>query len=223
MRRTHFQTRILAAASLFAIAAALGVTERATAQSVAATRQHSGDVTVAADRPTAILGIDDLVFTVTREVAAPHELHVPVTMSPGIVPSDLLSHTVTIDANETSAKLTVGAFGRILGAETGDVIATVGDGESHGVGNPSSASVRVFLGRGLVTIGFNAPSIAVSESVGGTTNEIRLIARTQPNTPAPFDKIQLSVITEAGTARRIEDYQGGLLPDVQLPRRQLGT
>ena len=170
--------------------------------------RHSGTVTITADHPTALLAIDDLVFTVTREVPANNRLQVPVEVSSGIVDPDLLSHTVTIPANQASAKLTISTATRALGARTGEVTATVGDGEFHDVGNPSSASVQVYIGSGLVTLRFNASSLPVSESVGWSTDEVQVIARTRAGVPPPFKNLSLSVITEQSTAQREIDYRG---------------
>ena len=187
--------------------AMMGVPAGAQAQDGSGVR-HSGAVTITADRPTALLAIDDLVFTVTREVATGNQLQVPVEVSRGIVDPDLLSHTVTIPAHQTSAKLTISTATRALGASTGEVTATVGDGDSHDVGQPSSASVQVHIGSGLVTLRFNASSLPVSESVGWSTDEVQVIARTGPGIPPPFKNLSFSVITEEGTAKREVDYRG---------------
>lgn len=169
---------------------------------------HSGAVTITADRPTALLAIDDLVFTVTRENATANRLQVPVKISPGIVDPDLLRHTVIIPARHTSAKLTISTATRAFGATTGEVIATVGDGEFHDVGDPSSAFVQVYIGRELVTLRFNASTLPVSESVGWSRDEVRVMARTSPGVPPPFKNLSFSVITVEGTAKREVDYRG---------------
>ena len=193
--------------AIIAIAVAIvGVPTSARAQDGDA--RHSGAVTITADRATALLAIDDLVFTVTREVATTNQLRVPVEVSPGIVAPDLLSHTVTIAANQTSAKLTISTATRALGAKTGEVTATVGDGEFHDIGDPSSASVQVYIGSGLVTLRFKASSLPVSESVGWSTDEVQVIARTSPGVPAPYKNLSVAVITEQGTARGDVDYRG---------------
>ncbi len=193
--------------AIIAIAVAIvGVPTSARAQDGDA--RHSGAVTITADRATALLAIDDLVFTVTREVATTNQLRVPVEVSPGIVASDLLSHTVTIAADQTSAKLTISTATRALGAKTGEVTATVGDGEFHDIGDPSSASVQVYIGSGLVTLRFKASSLPVSESVGWSTDEVQVIARTSRGVPAPYKSLSVAVITEQGTARGDVDYRG---------------
>ena len=69
---------------------------------------HSGEVTIEARHPTALQGIDGLLFTVTRSVAADYDLEVPVTLSSGIIDPSFLSQRVTIAANQTSANLRVG-------------------------------------------------------------------------------------------------------------------
>ena len=184
---------------------------------------HSGaqdlgplDVTIAAAHPTALQGIDNLVFTVTRSSATEEELEVPVTLSPGIIAADRLSHTVTIPANETSAELTVRTWTLDPAAATGDVTATVGVGESHDVGDPSSATVRVYVGTKLVTVRFNAESYLLAEGGGAATGEIVLLARTEPGVPAPTGTFQIAVTTQAGTASSPDDY-GALSSMLSFP------
>ena len=184
---------------------------------------HSGtqelrppDVTIEAVYPTALQGIDDLVFTVTRSSASEEELEVPVTLSPGIVAADRLSHTVTIPANETSAELTVRTETLDPAATTGDVTATVGDGESHDVGDPSSVTVRVYVGTKLVTVRFNAVSYMLAEGGGGSSGRLVLLARTEPGVPAPTGTFQIAVTTQAGTASSPDDY-GALSSMLSFP------
>ena len=130
---------------------------------------YSGAVAIDAVYSTALQGIDDLVFTVTRAVSLDSDLDLPVTLSSGIIDSDRLSHTVTIGANETSAELRVHTRTLDPAAATGDVIATVDDGEQYDVPDPPTASVRVYVGRPLVTVRLNAVSYTVDEDGQGVT------------------------------------------------------
>ena len=107
-------------------ATAFGVARDAEAQGSDPPPEHSGAVTVAAQHPTALEVIDDLVFTVTRAVAADYDLVVPVALSSGIIDSARLSHTVTIPADNNSAVLRVHTGSLDPAAVTGDVTATVG-------------------------------------------------------------------------------------------------
>ena len=167
---------------------------------------HSGDVTIAAIHPTALQGIDRLGFVVTRSVAADYDLDVPVTLSSGIVETDRLSHTVTIAANEASANLRVSTRAVEFRARTGDVTATVGNGDNHDVGDPSTAPVRLHIGETLVTVRFSAASYDVPESAGTTTNEVLLIARTEPGIPAPYDAIELGMWAQARGTADTQDF-----------------
>ena len=75
---------VLAAAMALAVAGvALGLPGAAQAQEMETPPEHSGAVTIVAQHPTALQGIDDLVFTVTRTVAADNPLTVPVTLASG--------------------------------------------------------------------------------------------------------------------------------------------
>ena len=156
------------------------------------------------------------MFTVTRSSATEQELEVPVTLSPRIIAADRLSHTVTIPANETSAELTVRTRTLDPAAATGDVTATVGDGESHDVGDPSSATVRVSVGTKLVTVRLNAVSYVLAEAGGAATGRIVLLARTEPGVPAPTGTFDVSVSSQAGTASSPDDY-GALSSMLSFP------
>ena len=168
---------------------------------------HSGAVAITAEHPTALQGIDDLVFTVTRAVDLDSDLDVPVTLSSGIIDADRLSHTVAIGANETSAELRVHTRTLDPAAATGDVIATVDDGEQYDVPDPPTASVRVYVGDPLVTVRLNAASYMVAEGGGSAAEEIALLARTEPNIPAPTGTFVVAVSTRFGTATSPDDYE----------------
>ena len=167
---------------------------------------HSGAVSIDAVHPTALQGIDDLVFTVTRAISLDSDLDVPVTLSSGIIDTDRLSHTVTIGANETSAELRVHTSTLDPAAATGDVIATVDDGEQNDVPDPPTASVRVYVGDPLVTVRLDAASYTVGEDVGTTGELIRLVARTEPDIPAPIGSFGAALSTRGGTAASPSDY-----------------
>ena len=200
-RSPRFLGTVAAAVMALAVAAtAFGVARNAEAQGSDPPPEHSGAVTIEAQHPTALEAIDDLVFTVTRAVAADYDLVVPVTLSSGIIDSARLSHTVTIPADNNSAVLRVRTGSLDPAAVTGDVIATVGDGDLHDVGDPASASVGVHVGETLVTVRFSAESYTLAESIGTTTDEIILVAETVPGVPAPAGSVGVLVSTEGGTA-----------------------
>ena len=169
---------------------------------------HSGDVTIAARHTTALGGIDDVAFTVTRQVAADYDLDVPVTLSAGIIVADELSPTVTIYAGSASAELIVGTQSLDPEAATGDATATVGGGLMHDAGDPSAASVRVYVGEPLLTVRFDRGRYILDESVGRTTDRIGVIARTEPNVPPPIASLALSLSASPGTAEFLDDYRG---------------
>ena len=182
---------------------------------------HSGDATIAAEYATALGGIDEIVFTVTRQVAADYDLDVPVTLSAGIIPADELAHTVTIDAGSVSTDLIVSTSSLDPDAVTGDVTATVGDGLLHDVGDPATATVRVHLGESMVTVRLDLGSYTLGEGVGRTTDEIGLIARTEPNIPPPIVSVAMSLSAIPGTAEAGEDYQGPVAV-IGLPEAESG-
>ena len=161
---------------------------------------HSGAVTITAEHPTALQGIDELVFTITRAINLDSDLDVPVTLSSGIIDEGRLSHTVTFGANETSAELSVHTRTLDPDAVTGDVIATVDDGEPFDVPDLPTASVRVYVGDPLVTVRLNAASYMLPEGGGSTDEELALLARIEPNIPAPTGTFYVALSTRTGTA-----------------------
>ena len=183
---------------------------------------HSGAVTIEAQHPTALQGIDDIVFTVTRAINQDSELEVPVTLSAGIIDADRLSHTVTIGANETSAELRVHTRTLDPAAATGDVTATADDGEQYDVPDPPTASVRVYAGTKLVTVRFNTVSYVLNEGEGAATGEIVLLAKTEPSVPAPTGTFHVSVSARAGTAASPADY-GALSAEITFPGSSSGA
>ena len=168
---------------------------------------HSGEVTITAGHATALAGIDDLAFTVTRQVAADYDLDVPVTLSAGIIPASELARTVTIGAGSVSTDLIVSTNSLDPDAVTGDVTATVGDGLLHDAGDPATATVRVHLGESMLTVRLDRSAYSLDEGAG-TTDEVGLVARTAPNVPPPTAGVAMSVSAIAGTAEAGVDYRG---------------
>lgn len=99
-------------------------------------------------------------------------------------------HTRTLDPN----------------AATGDVTATIGDGEGYDVGDPSSATARVHVGETLVTVRLDAVSYTLDEGVGTTTDQIKLIVQTAPGVPIPIRRFPVSVRSGRDTAMSPNDY-----------------
>ena len=163
-------------------------------------------MSISAKHPTALQGIDDLVFTVTRAVDIDSDLEVPVTLSSGIIDADRLSQTVTIGANEISAELSIHTRTLDPAAVTGDVTATVDDGELYDVPDSPTASVRVYVGETLVTVRLNAASYTLDEGIGTTTDEITLIATTGSGVPAPNRTVHASISSRSGDSAPPDDY-----------------
>ena len=165
-----------------------------------------GDVTIAAKHPTALQGIDDIVFTLTLEAPADYDRVVLVRLSPGIIEAGELMQFVAIPANQTSAELVLSTANLDPAAVTGDVTATVVADEFHDVLEPSSASVRVYVGDTLLTVRLSSKDYELDESVGDTAGEVGVIARTAPNVPAPVTRVRLAVDDQEDTAVSPDDY-----------------
>ena len=159
--------------------------------------------------PTAIAGVEDVLFDVTVGSAPEADSVVPVTVSAGILSETEQVVPVVIVAGTTTTRLPLSTQDLIQGATTGDVTATIGDGDSNDntVGDPSTATVRVYVGGPAVAakVGFSAPAYTLDESAGTTTDQIRLTVRTDPGTPVPRD-LTVPVWTRGGTATSGDDY-----------------
>ncbi len=166
--------------------AALAIAASSLSAAPAAQAQELGpdDVIIEAVYPTAIAGLEDLVFDVTAGSAREEDLAVLVTLSSGILSALETTVPVLILAGSTTTRLAVSTRILMDGATTGDVTATVGDGDDHDVGEPSTATVRLHVGGVVaVKVGFSAPVYRLDESVGTTTDQVRLTATTNPGTP----------------------------------------
>ena len=188
-------------------AAAIAAASLAVAPGAQAQALGPHDVIIEAVYPTAIAGLEDLVFDVTVGSAPEEDLVVPVTLSPGILSAIEQRLIVLILEGFTTTRLAVSTRILMDGATTGDVTATVGDGEGHAVGEPSTATVRLHVGGGVVAakVGFSAPVYRLDESVGTTTDQIRLTVRTNPGSPAPRS-LTVPVWTRGDTATSVDDY-----------------
>ena len=167
---------------------------------------YSGDVTIVAKHPTALAGIDALEFVVARASATTRDRPVRVKLSSGILAEREIRQTVVIPAYETTAVLTVRTDYLDPGSATGDVTAVVRDGPYHDVGEPGSASVRLYVADRLVTVRMNANSYLLAEGHGSAEEEIKLLARTEPNVPAPNGTLWISMSSRAATATSPQDY-----------------
>ena len=100
------RTLIVSVAVLAMAAASLAVAPSAQATEIER-RHHGEEVRIEARYPSALQGIDPLVFDVTRSEASVDDLDVRVTVSSGIVSARKLSYTVTIPPGEAEAVLSV--------------------------------------------------------------------------------------------------------------------
>ena len=200
-------TAVLAAAMALAVAAtALGPLGAAQAQDVETPPEHSGAVTIVAQHPTALQGIDDLVFTVTRAVAADNALTVQVTLASDDAQSGGATLSVTIPAGKRTGSLAHGTAGWQAETAVIDVTATVDGGSLYDVGDPSTATVRLYLGDGLVTVRLNAGSYTLAESVGTDHAAYSVTVKTKPGVPAPNTAITVAIDSQDGTATSADDY-----------------
>ena len=162
---------------------------------------QSGDsptVTIAAERSEYGLGIDVVSFTLTRGGSVESALTVPVTLTQddGYLAASELDRSVTFEANASSAKLEIPPSEFLATAtQTGNLTASVVEGERFDVGTPSSATVRMLVADPAMTVRIKESSYRFAEGQTGTN--VGVLARTAAGLPRPNGTFVVSVSTGA--------------------------
>ncbi len=174
------------------------------------------EVSIAANRVSAVHGADGVAFTLTRDGPTGEPLTVSATVSQArsFLATASLALTVTIPAGSASATFgyTAADFqGFAQGAlvEGGALTATLVDGADYDTGT-ASASVDIVVG---ATFRLEKDAYAVAEDVGTATFQV--IARTGAGAGVPTGDLAVAVGTAAGTATSPEDY-AALAADVSF-------
>ncbi len=166
-------------------------------------------LTIAAGSSTYGMGIDDVVFTVTRNGTAEGDISVSVTLTQDQNFVSSVSRTsFTIPANEASRDVKiVRSFFDGDATQSGDLTATIEAGDGYTVGLPGSATVRMVVADPAVTV---RPEIAAYRFVeGGAAATIAFVARTAPGVPRPGGTFPMLVYLDptSGTATVGDDYE----------------
>ena len=164
-------------------------------------------VTIAANQDVIGGGLEDLVFTLTREGATAAELEVMVTIDQAqtwLTPSDL-SHTVTFPTGSPTATLALTANRFSFDpATSGDLTATVSGTRTE---FRSKRVEIVSTSEPPITISYDKPEYTFAETDHADDVVIYAVATLHPAYPrAPSRSFLLSFSTRADTATSPTDY-----------------
>ena len=155
-------------------------------------------LTIAAGSDTYGYQIDNVVFTVTRTGPAEEEIggSVTITQEDTYLPAASLSWTFTIPANETTASHTLSRSDFSGGAtQTGDLTATLDDGNDYEVGTPGAATVSMVVADSAITVRPEYAAYSFDEDDDAAS--VTFIARTAPSLPRPSTGFAVTVSAKA--------------------------
>ena len=169
------------------------------------------EVTIEADKTSAVLKGDDLTYTVTRTGSTTDDLPVTLalTQTGDFLAAADLARTVTIAAGQSTQTFTVAAtsfqdFAPGATAEGGTLTAAVQAGTGYVLGTPDSVDVTIIV---ALTVGFEMASYSVAEEAGPLA--VKLVARTGAGALAPDADFFISFSTaelDPLEARIVHDY-----------------
>ena len=169
------------------------------------------EVTIAADKTSAVLKGDDITYTVTRTGSTTDDLPVTVvlTQTGDFLAAADLARTVTIAAGQSTQTFTVAAtsfqdFAPGATAEGGTLTAAVQAGTGYVPGTPASVDVTIIV---ALTVGFEMASYSIAEEAGPLA--VKLVARTGAGALAPDADFFISFSTaelDPLEARIVHDY-----------------
>ena len=167
----------------------------------------STPVTIEAEYDRIGAGLEDLVFTLTREGATTDELEATVTIVQDrswLINSDL-SHTVTFAVDSATATLTLGASRFSFDPDTsGNLTATV---TGAGIAGGMVPVQIVSTAEPPITISYDKSSYTFAEDAANV--EIYVVATLDPAYPrAPSGSFFIAVSTKSDTATLLLDYVG---------------
>ena len=174
---------------------------------VTVTREAGQPVTVsiAAEYDSIGAGLEDLVFTLTREGATTAELDATVTIvqDQSWLGNSDLSHTVTFAVGSATATLTLGASRFSFDPDTsGDLTATV---SGAGIAGDEATVTMISTADPPITISYDKSSYTFAEDAADL--EIYMVATLDPAYPrAPSRSFQISFTSSSDTATASLDY-----------------
>ena len=162
-------------------------------------QEESAVLTIAAGSDIYGYQIDSVVFTVTRTGTIEEEIGGSVTMTQDdtYLPAGELSWSFTIPANENTASHTLPRSAFSGGAtQTGDLTATLDEGDGYEVGTPGAATVELVVLDPAITIRPEMAAYSFAEDDAAAS--VTFIARSAPGLPRPNKSLFVSVSTVPG-------------------------
>ena len=173
-------------------------------------QEDTAVLTIAAGSDTYGYAIDTVVFTVTRTGTTEEEIggSVSFTQDDTHLPAASLSWTFTIPANETTATRTLLRSAFSGGAtQTGDLTATLNEGDGYEVGTPGAATARMVVADPAITV--RPEHAAYSFDEDDDAASVTFIARTAPGLPRPNEShfVSVSAVPREDGAGSPDDYR----------------
>ena len=193
----------------FALTALVGLASPgwAMAQDVG-TAGHQSVVTIAPAAEVYGLGIDDVVFTLTRTefVQTALAVEVALTQAGDYLDAGELTRTVTFEAGSADAELRIRrhVFSRSA-TQTGDLSAAVVPGRGFLVGLPSSATVRMVVADPAMTVRLDQDAYRFVEGMGG--HYMTVVVRTAAGVPPPAESLRVGMYNRGLSAQGARDYR----------------
>ena len=164
------------------------------------------DVSIAADHDRIGAGLEDLVFTLTRQGATTAELEATVTIvqDRSWLSNSDLSHTVTFTADSATATLTLAARNFSFDPDTSDDLTATVTGT--GIAGGEATVEMVSTADPPITISYDMSSYTFAEDAADV--EIYMVATLDPAYPrAPSRSFETAFLSNSDTATSLEDYR----------------
>ena len=172
------------------------------------TQSEEPTLTIAAGQESYGFGIDDVVFTVTRNGTAEEEISGTITLAQDedFLNTNFLRLDFTIAADETSTDMMAAdekSTNIVLSAalfdgnatKSGDLTATLDAGDGYTVGTPGTATVRMVVADSSITV--RPEHAAYSFDEDDATASVTFVAGTAPDAPPPSAGFFVTVTAKA--------------------------
>ena len=160
-------------------------------------------VTIAADSGSAVVGLDNVSFTLTRTGPTTDALTVTVGLSQtgGTFLTGTADQTVTFSAGSSTANLFLGKSGFSSTASgSGTLTATVKAGTGYVVGTSGSANVSLSAVSGTaMTVRLSAAAYSFDENAAASGRQVTVVAQMAPGLPAPGESIAVLLNSQASS------------------------
>ena len=175
------------------------------------TAGHQSVVTIAPAAEAYGLGIDDVVFTLTRTepLEAALAVEVALTQAGEYLDAEALTRTVTFEPGNSSAELRIRRhMFSATATQTGDLSAAVRPGSGYLVGLPSSATVRMAVADPAVTVRLEQDAYRFVEGPEYIERHyMTVVVRTAAGVPPPAEPLHLGMYNRGSSAESIRDYR----------------